>query len=197
MGGDLAVERHGPLGNDPGVAGGDQLQVRRVQRAGVGFVQADFDCNSAIGKLPQTAAGYLGKRVLHRGHDAGDSRGHDRLAARWRLAVMAARFQRDVQRASRGPLASSGQRLDLCMRLAKPPVPPFAHDLPLANDNAAHQWVRLNMAQPLLRPFQGAEHEAGIFGGPHSGAGRGAGPDAASSEEASRCLNPTCPDPTS
>ena len=55
-------------------------------------------------------AGDLRKRVAHGGHDAADAGADDRIGAGRRLAVMAARLQRDVERGAAGRCSPAAAR---------------------------------------------------------------------------------------
>jgi hypothetical protein len=48
--------------------------------------------------------------------------------------------------------------MDLSMRLAKTLVPTFPHQQAVADHHSSDQWVRLNIATPSLRQFQGMLH---------------------------------------
>ena len=70
----------------------------------------------------------------------------ERLRARRRLALMAARFERDVDRRARRALAGLGERVHFGVRSAELLVTSFADDLAVAHDHAADHRVRLDGA---------------------------------------------------
>ena len=57
--GQLAVERHGPLGDDPGPAGSTSLRYGALSSPGFGFEQADFDLDARGLQFGDAAAGDL------------------------------------------------------------------------------------------------------------------------------------------
>src|SRR4029077_17825797 len=54
------------------------------------------------------------------------------------------------QRRAACTLAGRLQRHHLRVRSALPLVPPLAHDRPVADDDGAHDWVRVGRAPPAL-----------------------------------------------
>ena len=102
--------------------------------------------------------------------------GQDGLRAGRRLAVVAARFERDVERGPGRPVAGHSQGLDLGMRPAEPPMPAFADDLRPLGDHAADHRVRLDEPLPPDGQFQGATHVPEVEVGGVMGVGtRGSG----------------------
>ena len=89
--------------------------------------------------------------------------------------MVAARFQRDVERRSRRTLAGDPQSLDFGVGLAKPPVPALADDLRSLGDHAADHRIRLDEPLPPGGKLQGTAKMPQIdFVLLHSDSGRGA-----------------------
>ena len=72
--------------------------------------------------------------------------------------MMRARLETDVHRGS-ACIARLAQRLDLGMRLAGALVPPFGHDLPIANDDRTDHRIRAGPAPALRGETKGQRHE--------------------------------------
>src|SRR3954471_22548772 len=112
--GDLAVERHRRLEQHPRPPGTRVLAEGLVDqpRAGGDLAVGDGDLDALVAQDPQPAAGGLLGRVVGADHHAGDPGGDDRVGARRRLAVVAARLERDVHRRAASGLAGDAQRVD-------------------------------------------------------------------------------------
>src|SRR4051794_15755822 len=117
-GGDLAVERHRRLEQDPRATSPRVLAEGLVAeaRAGGELAVGHHDLHALVAQDPETAAGRLLGRVVGGDHDARDAGPHDRLRARGRLAVMAARLERDVERRAPRRVAGRAQRVNLGVR---------------------------------------------------------------------------------
>jgi hypothetical protein len=102
----LAVERHRPLGNDPRAFFAEQLQVRRIQFFGFLLQNSSDDFNARALQLRKAATGYLRKRISHRGDNAFHTGSDHCFCARRRFALVATRFECDVERAATSLLAS-------------------------------------------------------------------------------------------
>jgi hypothetical protein len=127
-------------------------------------VQAKLSRDTGRLELLDAATGDLWERIAHGDDDALNPGGYDRFGARRRLAVMAARFERDVHRRACKALTSRSECIDLSMRAAKSLMPAFADDLAAANDHAADHGVRLDITLPAARKLQRTEHVAGVVG---------------------------------
>ena len=128
------IERHGPLGYDPGPALRKEFQIGRIELSSCVFQDAGLHLNAGIAEFCQPAAVNLASfqcmgRVGHSGHHAGHSGRQQGARAGRGLALVAAWLQRDVERCPAGPRAGNPQGLDLGMRLAEAAMPAFAHDL--------------------------------------------------------------------
>ena len=93
------------------------------------------------------------------GHDhAADARGQHGLGAGRRLALVATRFEGDVERGPGRPIAGDSQGLDFGMGAAKPPMKTLADDFRPPGNHAADHRVRLDEPLPPDGKFQGAAH---------------------------------------
>ncbi len=95
---------------------------------------------------------------MHRGDDATNSGGDERLSAGGRLASVAARFQRDIGRCAAGLSAGKVQRFDFGMVAAESLVPSFADDAIGADEHAADHRIRLDKALTAHRQFERPAH---------------------------------------
>src|SRR5262249_53278513 len=101
---------------------------------------------------------HLGKGVGHGSDDTADAGAQDGIGARRRLAVVAAWFQRHVERGISGRLASRRQGMDLRVGLAETLMPALAYRLAGADDNGADERVWLDLATAPFRQLQGTTH---------------------------------------
>src|SRR4051812_36373441 len=101
---DLAVERHRGLEQHPRPPGPRVLAERLVAepRAGRQLTVGDDDLDALVAQDPEAAARGLLGRVVGGDDDARDPRLEDRVRARRRPPVGAARLERDVQRRAAG-----------------------------------------------------------------------------------------------
>ena len=166
--GDLAVERHGPFGNDPRASHLNELPIGRGQPPGPVFQEANVDTDTSLTEPRDPRSTDLRKGVLHGDHDAVKTTVDDPFRAGGRLALVAAGFQGDKQSPAAGLVAGDVKRLNLGVRAAKTAVPAFADDLPAMGDHTADQRIRLNMAFAPSGQFQGMSHVLNIeFRGRH------------------------------
>jgi hypothetical protein len=86
----------------------------------------------------------LRKRIFDGCHDAHDARPQQRLGAGWRLAVMAAGFERNIGGGPSGILTGILQCQDFSVRPPESLMTTFADDLAIANEHTANHWVRFN-----------------------------------------------------
>ena len=165
VGGDLAVERHRRLEQDPGPAGAGALakglveQPRAVGQIAVG----EHHLDAVVAQDPQAAAGGVLGRVVGGDHHAQDPGLADRVGARRRAAVVAAGLQRHVQRGV-GQVVSAGgaNRLDLGVGRAERAVKALA-DRPVAvGDHRPDQRVGADPAAALLGELDRASQVAAI-----------------------------------
>jgi len=180
-GGGPAVEGHGPLGQHPGTAGLEQFQVRGIDPPGLALQEAHCDLDPGGRQFAEPLAGNLGESVVPGHHDAADPGRNDGLGTRGRLAVVAARLQRDQHGRPGGPGTGQLQRLDLRMGLAEAAVPPFADDLRPLDDDASDHRVGLDVPLPedgqLQRPPHVPKVEFGLVHGAEGIRDWGLGPD--------------------
>ena len=126
-GGDLAVERHGPLERHVRAAPLHRGEERAVGGARVGLETAQGDLDAGRAERRGSTAAHLRVRVGGGDHDPPDARGEDGLDARLRSAVMVAGLERDVERRPASPRTGFGQGQDLGVRFPRAPVIPLPH----------------------------------------------------------------------
>ena len=115
------------------------------------FAQTHFNVETRRAERRNAAAGDLWKRIAHRDNDALQVRFQNRVGAGRRLAVMAAGFERHIQRAAAGLVARFRECVHFRMGFAETLVKAAANDLPIFRDHRADQRVRLDVAAALLR----------------------------------------------
>ncbi len=97
--------------------------------------------------------------VARRHHHARHTGGHQRVRARRRRPMMAARLQRHVSGAAARRRAGHGQRLRLGMRPPAQPGPPAPHHTPVGgHHHAPHRGVRPRRPQPARPQRQRRPH---------------------------------------
>jgi hypothetical protein len=152
--GDFPVERHGPFGDDPRPARLDEFSIGCVEPPGLSFQQSDLDGDAGRSKFGDAAA--LDRRERVRlGHDHAAYAATDhRLRAGGRFALVATRFEGDVERGACRSAAGDFEGLDFGVRAAEPSMKPLADDFgPLGHDAADH-WVRLDESLAACGQFQ-------------------------------------------
>jgi hypothetical protein len=102
--------------------------------------------------------GVLSERVALGDDHAAHARVDQSFCAGRRLALVATRLERDVERRPARCRARARQGVDLGMGRAKTFVPAFAHELAVAHDHCADQRIRLHQAAAALGQFQGPVH---------------------------------------
>ena len=93
----LAVKGHRPLGRDIGEAGGNALQVRRIELGRRASLEPEIDRNPGRTEDRQAATVHAGKRITDCGDDFRNPGLEDRVGTGRRFAVVAARFERHVE----------------------------------------------------------------------------------------------------
>ena len=122
------------------------------------FQQPGLDGNPRRAQFLKALPRHLGIGIAHGRHHALDARGHHRISAGRRAAVMAARFQRDIQGRAPGALARRSQRMHFGMRLAGALVETFAHHSAALHHHAADTRIGRGRVQAAPCQGQGALH---------------------------------------
>ena len=159
LGGDLAVEAHRGLEDDERAAGARVLAERLVlqPRAGGELAAGDVDLHALVAQDAEAAPGGLRARVVAADDDARDAGLEDRLGARRRVPVVAARLERDVQRrAVQVRVAARGDRVDLGVRAAVVVVPALAEHRAVARDDGPDERVGAHATAAPLRELDRA-----------------------------------------
>ena len=158
-GGDFAVERHGPFGDDPGPPAENPLQIRGIQARRASTARRPISTatpaavNSANPRPPTSGKGSACAATTRR-----DASGDERPRARGRFAEMAAGLERDEGRRAPRPRPRGGERLDLGMCRAELPMPAFADHFVLAGDHAADHRIGLDEPFTAAGQFEGPRH---------------------------------------
>ena len=171
--GDLAVERHRRLEQHPRPPRAGVLAERLVEQTGPDrqLAVGDHYLDALVAEDAETAAGGVLAGVV-RGDDKPPDPGlPDRVGARRRATVVAARLERHVQGGA-AQIASLGSadRLDLGVRLSDRLVIALAEHLAVAADDRADERVRTDAPAATLGQFDRASEVAAIDVG---GAGHG------------------------
>ena len=118
---------------------------------------ATHDLDALVAQDPEAAPGGLLGGIVGGDHDAPDARLQDRLGARRRLALVAARLERHVQRRPAQVRHAAGlDRVDLGVRAAVFLVPALPQDLAVAGDHGADDRVGLDRAGAVARELDRA-----------------------------------------
>ena len=158
--GQLAVDGLCPLENDPRLSGAGMLVERGIERLGLLAANADLDGDCGRLQSLDAAAGLRGW-VLSGDHDAPDSCGDDRFAARRRLACVAAGFQCYIKRRPGRIVSLSaaiGQRFGFSVRPAEPPVPSSADDRSILNNHTSHRRIGFHLTCPAFGQLERLPH---------------------------------------
>jgi hypothetical protein len=126
--------------------------------------------HALVAQDPQAATRGLLRGIVGGDEDTPDPRLQDRLGAWRRLALVAARLQRHVQRRrAQVRHATCLDRVDLRVQTAELFMPALAQHLAVASDHGAHDRIGLDragaIARQLDRPFQ--VRAVGIRAGRH------------------------------
>jgi hypothetical protein len=151
---DLAVERHRGLEEHPRSPDASVLAKGLVEqpRAGGQLAVGHHDLDAFVAQDAQPASRSLLGRVVGGDDHAPDARREDGGGARRRLALVAARLQRDVQRRVGEVLDAAGlDRVDLRVRGAVAFVPALSEHLPGARDDRADDRIGLDLPRAALR----------------------------------------------
>ena len=156
---DLAVERHRRLEQHPRAPHAGVLAKRLVEqpRARGELAVGEHHLDALVAQDPEPASGGLLGGIVGGDDHAPDARLQDRVGARRRLALVAARLQRHVQRRA-GQIGEAAclDRVDLRVRGAVFPVPALPEDLAVARHDRAHDRVRLDRAGAVARELDRA-----------------------------------------
>src|SRR6185312_762402 len=101
----------------------------------------------------------VGAGIARSYDDASKPRCNHRIGARWRLACVIARLERDVQRRAPCGASSARERIDLGVRFAVPLVPPLTDYFAVAHHDCADQRIGCSLSPATLRERQRATHE--------------------------------------
>ncbi len=148
--GDRDLVRHeGATERDPGSPLLDLLPAAESR-----LVIGDRHLDTGLAQPFEAAAGNPRVRVRLTGNDAPDSCLEQRVDARRRIAVVRARFERDVDGRAGGSRAGRGERIRLRVRLPLALVPALADDLAVRDHDRADDRVRAGRPTALLRQLQ-------------------------------------------
>ena len=171
-GGDLAIQRGGPLGDHEGPAGATVLGVGAVVlHRGAGAVAAAHD-QAGLAQPGDATPVDAGIRVRVGDDHLPQAGGQDRLRAGWGAAVHRAWLQGDVEGRAAGVVAGLAQRCDFGVGAAGRGRRALADDPAVAHDHGAHGGVGAGGPQHAAREFQGPRHVArhAVGGAHHSSA---------------------------
>src|SRR4051794_879667 len=142
-GGHLTVERHRRLEHHERASGAGVLSERLVEQARLmrQIAVEHVHTYALVAQDAEAAAGCLIGGIVRSHHHARDASSDDRLRARRRAAVVAARLERHVHRGARGVLRARGERLALGVRLAGGRVEALADRAIALDHHGAHEWI--------------------------------------------------------
>jgi hypothetical protein len=138
------------------------LQVRLVLGTRLVGEQADSGVDAGGAEERRAVTADAGIRVGERDHGAGDAGRDHGLRARRLLADVGARLEGHIEGGAAGSPARSGERFDLGMQLAKPPMTAFTDDHAATNENRAHERIWADSALPPPGERERSLHPAPI-----------------------------------
>jgi hypothetical protein len=109
---------------------------------------ADVNGNACASQTRVPGARNFGIRILQSRNDARDAGGNHGVGAWRRLAVMRARFERDIKRSAACRLAGPAQGFDFGVRPAARLRPAAADNFAVFNDDRADCWIRPGSTEP-------------------------------------------------
>ena len=150
-----------------------RLRKPSIELARLAFQHAAFGGDAGLGQALHATTGDFRVRVLHRRDHPRHTGIHQRIGARRRTAVVAARFEGHVSGGAPSLVAGGAQGVDFGVGFAGAHVPAFADNLPVTHDHAAHPRVGVRRVMTFARQFQGTGHVMGVedglfWGGGHS-----------------------------
>ncbi len=158
-GGDAPVERERGLQQHEGTAAAGRGQEACVDRLRFPGEQAGRHAQARGAEQPQAAAADARVRVADRRHHARDpARPHERRAGR-RASVVRAGLERHVERRALRPRSGAAERQHLRVRSARPRVEALADDPLAPRHHAAHERVRVRLAEAARRERERAPHQ--------------------------------------
>ena len=163
----LAVKGHRPLGRDIGEAGGNALQVRRIELGRRASLEPEIDRNPGRTEDRQAATVHAGKRITDCGDDFRNPGLEDRVGTGRRFAVVAARFERHVEGCAPG-LGGILKGHDLGVRASEAGMMAQPDDPTLADQDRANHGIGLDGPSSSFRLGQGQIHP-GKVGSAHAG----------------------------
>ena len=163
-GGGASVERRGELAAHPWPAAFDAGDEAAKERARLRFEQSRLHLDPGRGELRESPARDLRIRIAHRRDHLCDPRLDEGPRARPGASSVAARLQGDVDGGPGGIAAGRGEGMDLGVRLARVPVPPFADDAFAVCDHAADPGVGIGGVQAAASEIERARHVPAVDG---------------------------------
>src|SRR5208283_514931 len=133
-----------------------------IEFFGFGFEEARVHHNSRGAQTSEAAAARLGIGVLHRGNDAGDSRGDDGFSTGAGAASVIARLECDVEGGAACAVSGLFEGDDLRVVTPVVLVKALAEDRAILRDNATDGRVGAGEADALAREVQRVLHEVNV-----------------------------------
>ena len=162
---DAPVERGRGLDAHPRPAARHAREEPAVGLRGRLGQEARFHADAGLPQPREAASLHQRVGILERGDHAADARGHQRVGAGGRAAVVAAGLEGQVDGRALGRLAAGGERCRLGVRLAGARVPALAQHPAALRDDATHARVGRGGVAAARGERQGARHQGMILGG--------------------------------
>ena len=138
------------------------FEEARVQRPRFTFEHAAAHFNPGVSQTIEAAAGNFRVGVLHGRHHPRHAGMAQAVGTGRSVAMVAARFQRDVSRGATGQLARRTQGVDFGVGFTRAHVPAFADNLSVTHYHATDSRVGMGRIQAVARQFDGTRHVMGV-----------------------------------
>ena len=156
--GDAAVGGHGPLGDDVGGLGGDEMEEGRIQRIAFRTQEIFDNLDSRFAQARIALAAHERIRVARPHDHARDARLHQRIRARGLGTEMAARFQGDEDGGAFGRLGARRERIALGMQIAITLMAALADNPAVLHHDRTHHGVGIHPSMRRARKLYCAAH---------------------------------------
>ena len=158
MRGDTAIGSHGPLGDDVGGLGGDEMEEGRIQRIAFRTKEVFDNLDPCFAQARIALAAHERIRVARPHDHARDARLHQRIRARGLGTEMAARFQGDEDGGAFGRLGARRERIALGMQIAITLMAALADNPAVLHHDRTHHGVGIHPSMRRARKLYCAAH---------------------------------------
>ena len=165
----FSVQAGGHFHAQPGTAARHARDKTDVELTRIVFQQTAFGGNTRVRKHSQPAPGHLRIGVPHGRNDTHHSRGDQRFGTGRRTPMVAAGFKSNVGGGTARGHTLGMHGMDFSVRLAGFPVPAFADNRTVLDEDTTDAWIRCRRIQAKFGQTQRTRHEIVIGGAEHAG----------------------------